>query len=143
MIDGFQRDIGRLLFSGEFFSIVAHSLYLPDDAKLRAVAEQYAADGYKKMAGYFIDGRLAGCAGVDLTDPETAVLHHLAVDPAFRHRGIGRKMIEQIMEQYSVKLLEAETDGDAVGFYRNCGFEIEDLGEKYPGVTRYLCIYKQ
>lgn len=35
--------------------------------------------------------------------------------------------------------LRAETDGDAVGFYRACGFSVVSLDEKYPGCVRYLC----
>jgi hypothetical protein len=29
---------------------------------------------------------------------------------------------------------------NAVNFYRNIGFEITSLGEKYPGVERFQCI---
>ena len=138
-MDGFRQDIRHLLHTDEFSSIVAHSLYLPDEAKLRAVAEKYAADDRLRIAGYFIDGLLTGCAGVNLSDPEKAVLHHLAVDPAHRGRGIGRKMIEQLMAQLAIQCLEAETDDHAVGFYQSCGFSVTCLPEKYPGVVRYRC----
>src|SRR5579875_1752619 len=29
-----------------------------------------------------------------------------------------------------------ETDGETVGFHQRCGFTVESLGEKYPGVER-------
>lgn len=32
--------------------------------------------------------------------------------------------------------ITAETDHDAIAFYRRYGFEIQSLGEKYPGVER-------
>jgi len=35
----------------------------------------------------------------------------------------------------------AETDHEAVDFYRRYGFFITSLGEKYPGVERFLCQY--
>ena len=139
MTDGFQLDIRQHLFCAEFFSVIAHSLYLPDEAKLLVVAEKYAADDRYKIAGYFSDGSLAACAGMDLSDPEKVVLQHLAVNPAHRGQGFGKKMILELMEQYQIKQLEAETDDDAVGFYRKCGFTISDLGEKYPGTKRYHC----
>jgi ribosomal protein S18 acetylase RimI-like enzyme len=31
----------------------------------------------------------------------------------------------------------AETDNEAVEFYRATGFRVTSLGEKYPGVERY------
>lgn len=139
-MDGFQQDISHLLCTDAFFSVVAHSLYQPDEAKLRAVAGLYATGGNHRMAGYLMDGKLVGCAGVDLSEPDRAVLHHLAVGPAHRGFGIGRKMIEGLMAMFSIQCLEAETDGDAVGFYRRCGFAVTNLGEKYPGVARYSCI---
>jgi hypothetical protein len=36
----------------------------------------------------------------------------------------------------------AETDEESVQFYRNIGFIIRSLGEKYPGVERFLCTYE-
>lgn len=36
----------------------------------------------------------------------------------------------------------AETDEEAVNFYRSIGFEVYSLGEKYPGVERFRCIYE-
>jgi ribosomal protein S18 acetylase RimI-like enzyme len=35
----------------------------------------------------------------------------------------------------------AETDEEAVEFYRNIGFSIQSLGEKYPGVDRFKCTF--
>ena len=35
----------------------------------------------------------------------------------------------------------AETDHEAVDFYRRYVFFITSLGEKYPGVERFLCQY--
>ncbi|WP_268921683.1 hypothetical protein [Metabacillus sediminilitoris] len=40
-------------------------------------------------------------------------------------------------------MITAETDKEAVVFYRNYGFKITSLGEKYPGVERFLCEYKK
>lgn len=40
------------------------------------------------------------------------------------------------------KRVIAETDDEAVDFYRNIGFEVHSLGEKYPGVERFRCIYE-
>jgi hypothetical protein len=41
-----------------------------------------------------------------------------------------------------LKNVEAETDREADGFYRACGFTVHSLGEKYPGVERFQRIKK-
>lgn len=124
---------------GNLPSLMSCCIFEPDPAKLDAIVERYRSDSNLTMLGCSMNGRLAGCAGVDLKAPGKTVLLHLAVDPLYRGQGVGRKMIGELMVQLSIRLLEAETDGDAVGFYRNCGFFIESLGEKYPGVVRYRC----
>ncbi|EOR21192.1 N-acetyltransferase GCN5 [Niallia nealsonii AAU1] len=48
-------------------------------------------------------------------------------------------MIKFLSKQYT--FISAETDNDAVGFYRKNGFKITSLGEKYPIVEWFLCIY--
>jgi hypothetical protein len=35
--------------------------------------------------------------------------------------------------------LTAQTDRDAEGFYRVCGFQIESRGMLYAGTERFLC----
>ena len=37
---------------------------------------------------------------------------------------------------------DAETHIDAVPFYRQCGFEVESLGELWPGVERFACRWR-
>jgi len=50
-------------------------------------------------------------------------------------------MINYIASKYSS--IVAETDYEAVDFYRRYGFVITSLGEKYPGVERFLCQYNK
>ncbi|MFM9281860.1 GNAT family N-acetyltransferase [Paenibacillus jiagnxiensis] len=68
-----------------------------------------------------------------------AEILHLAVDIRKRRQGIGRKMIDEWIALEQPLEVTAETDHDAVEFYRKYGFTIHSLGEKYPGVERFLC----
>lgn len=47
--------------------------------------------------------------------------------------------IEYITNCIKSHIIIAETDDEAVGFYRKCDFEVNNLGEKYPNVIRYEC----
>ncbi|MFB5674004.1 GNAT family N-acetyltransferase [Paenibacillus terreus] len=70
---------------------------------------------------------------------DSAEILHLAVDTHKRRQGIGRNMVDEWMALEWPVEVTAKTDHDAVGFYRKYGFIIHSLGEKYPGVERFLC----
>lgn len=135
-------DLKPRLRETEVLSLLSESVWNPTAEKLEGIVCGYLSNDSLLIFGIETEGRLAGCAGVDLTDRLRGVLHHVAVHPAFRLRGAGRMMIDEIRRRTGVRELEAETDGDAVGFYGKCGFAIEDLGEKYPGTRRYRCVLK-
>ncbi|QWH37921.1 GNAT family N-acetyltransferase [Bacillus mycoides] len=80
-----------------------------------------------------------GCIGIALIDTNRARICHIAVDEKYRNHGIALQMIKEIVRKYELTYIEAETDREAVGFYKRCNFKIESLGEKYPGIERFYC----
>lgn len=67
------------------------------------------------------------------------ILTAIGVAVSHRGRGLGRRLLREVERTIDDDWIEAETDDDAVGFYRSCGFAVESLGEKYPGVERFRC----
>ncbi len=65
----------------------------------------------------------------------------IAVDKSARNRGIGYYMINKLVDNYGLSSVYAETDSDAVGFYRKNGFGIVVLYKNYDGetVVQYKC----
>ncbi|MNO31530.1 hypothetical protein D3C76_215050 [compost metagenome] len=109
-------------------------------AEIAEEVDRYLTGDSRDLLGTFINGELAGLIGI-LYEPGKAMkLLHIAVQARLRGKGIGRAMIEEIRKCKGNVLLQAETDLDAVGFYRNSGFVVTSLGEKYPGVERFSCI---
>lgn len=51
-------------------------------------------------------------------------------------------MISELLHNGGLRKIQAETDQEAVGFYRKAGFVITSLGEKYPGVERFSCFFE-
>ncbi|MGG4554653.1 hypothetical protein ABEX11_20625 [Paenibacillus humicus] len=47
--------------------------------------------------------------------------------------------MQEYIRENQIRRVEAETDKDAVDFYRRLGFNITSLGQKYPGVERFQC----
>jgi ribosomal protein S18 acetylase RimI-like enzyme len=48
-------------------------------------------------------------------------------------------MLEAALEELDVSWVEAETDAEAVNFYRRLGFTTTSLGEPFAGVERFRC----
>ncbi|MGE7935059.1 GNAT family N-acetyltransferase [Viridibacillus arvi] len=102
----------------------------------------YMQSPVRKLYGYDLESEVAGCIGIEFLSPKRCEIKHIAVSLDHRGIGIGSKMISFVLEKYSLSLIFAETDKDAVNFYENYGFKITSLGEKYPGVERFQCILK-
>ena len=77
--------------------------------------------------------------GIELQGDFRCEIRHIAVATTSRKKGIGARMIEEIVKLHGIQEIFAETDQDAVGFYRKNGFKIKSLGEKYPGRERFYC----
>ncbi len=109
------------------------------DEKIEQVLGGYIANDCTELLGCFENGRLAGIIGIMRHSKKAAEIRHLAVQEQWRGKGIGRKMVEELRRTAEYDTITAETDHDAVGFYRNSGFAVKSLGEKYPGVERFIC----
>jgi len=113
----------------------------PDEDWLRTAIAAYRTDAGLKLYGIEEDDELIGLIGYRGEEDGTLTIAHLAVSPEHRGLGYGRGLILEMIGQASPTAVVAETDEEAVDFYRNIGFEIESLGEKYPGVERFKCTY--
>lgn len=101
--------------------------------------DRYCHAPYELWALDMNDG-VIGVVGVRLGDP--AEITHIAVTPDVRGQGRGRELFHRLEALHGeVRRWVAETDDDAVGFYRRIGFAVETLPPRYPGVTRYRCEY--
>jgi ribosomal protein S18 acetylase RimI-like enzyme len=106
--------------------------------RARAAAAEYRA-GRWRLYGWMDEGSLIGCMGLEMR-LGGAVIRSLSVSVPHRGRGVGRSMVEAVLQRTGVSWFEAETDADAVGFYERLGFSVASLGEKYPGVERFRCV---
>lgn len=123
-------------------AVLAPSVWGPTEEKLRALLREfYAGPGRELLVGR--DGEtVVGVMGIGHVGQGRAVIEHLAVAPEYRGQGLGRALVEQGGALLGLDEVEAETDSEAVGFYRACGFVVESLGEKYPGVERFRGVKK-
>ena len=120
--------------------IIGYSVY-PDPDKLDRTIDAYKSDDRLEMYGYQAEEELIGIIGIRKCESGGLKIEHIAVTPDFRGLGYGRGLVLETIEEKKPTVLIAETDEEAVDFYRNIGFEIESLGETYPGVERFKCVY--
>nr|WP_237417512.1 GNAT family N-acetyltransferase [Halobacillus litoralis] len=99
----------------------------------------YMKSPTRKLYCYYLADEVVGCIGIELFTQRRCEIKHIAVSTKYRNNNVGTKMINFILEKYLFETVLAETDSEAVNFYKNYGFEITSLGEKYPGVERFRC----
>ncbi|MFD2612947.1 GNAT family N-acetyltransferase [Paenibacillus gansuensis] len=114
----------------------------PDPEAVDAAAAAYEANRELSLYGYVEEGELIALIGLELHGDNGVTIRHLAVDPLRRGEGYGRGILLEVLEQLHPVRMTAETDEEGVNFYRNVGFIVESLGEAYPGVERFRCVYE-
>ena len=141
MPDILMTDLSSRLETAEVRALLLALGYPPVIAATRAdsMIAEYQANPRLPILGAEHSGEQVGLIGLRIEDG-TAVIRHIVVQPAWRGRGVGSAMIRAVCEQVALRRLTAETDRDAVAFYRRCGFEVESLGRLYPGTERFRCV---
>ena len=93
--------------------------------------------------GWMEAGKPLGICGFRVL-PDKLEICHIAVAETARREGIGSAMVYALREKYD-KTIEAETDDDAVVFYRKCGFQTTESYEEYGGEKhrRWTCVLEK
>lgn len=102
--------------------------------------EDYLKQENRELYLSDLNDYLVGCIGIERQEGSEIAITHIAVLEKYHHQKIGSSMIDHLINVYKPSAISAETDREAVGFYENYGFNIESLGEKYPGVERFYCL---
>ena len=76
-------------------------------------------------------GRVVGCAALEIYSDKLAELRSLAVDPNVRRMGIGHRLVDACVEsakQHNILEVMAITSSEE--FFKSCGFDFTLPGEK-------------
>jgi GNAT superfamily N-acetyltransferase len=137
------EDFSRELENPQVWEVLAPAIYNPTSIRLAQIHARYRAEPAWRLMGCRSGATIVGCIGLELGADDAATIRHIAVVPEHRGEGIGRALIQQALRTFALTQISAETHYDAVEFYRACGFAVQNLGEKYPGTTRFLCTYSK
>lgn len=123
-------------------AIVSLSQYMPTTENLKSLAHKYESDSTISAFACVDDGIVCGIIILKRIVYNEFEIIGIATDHNHRKKGVASKLISYATNILNCSIITAETDDDAVDFYRKYGFKIKSLGEKYPGIVRYLCTLK-
>ena len=131
-------DVKESLCNKSVYSLLAPSVFNPTPERLLSRAEKYQADDTVKVYAYSENGEYKGIIAFKIKE-QTAEILGIAVNPEYQGKGIGSRLINYIFSQFAVNKVTAETDDDAIGFYKKYGFAVADINNKYD-TKRYVCV---
>jgi N-acetylglutamate synthase-like GNAT family acetyltransferase len=109
------------------------------DAALEEACAHYRSGEWPFIGRQEAD-EIVACAGAEQHAEATIGIRSIVVAPGWRHRGLARGLIDALAERMGAEQVVAETDDDAVDFYRRCGFSVEDAPPRF-GRARYWCVH--
>ena len=125
----------------EIQEILGYSVF-PDPEHLERTVQRYQSDDQLELYGIESEEEIVGVIGFRLMNGGNINMEHISVKPKRRGEDFGRGLILELIALFKPVSITAETDEEAVEFYRAIGFGIESLGEDYPGIERYRCTYQ-
>lgn len=133
------KNIKDILCTQEIYNIYSACMFEPTFNKFKVKTEKMQNDSSVSVYGYFLNGKIIGVISTQETDKVVEIIG-IAVDSKKRHSGIGTKLIDYVKDK-SPKPIIAETDNDAVMFYKKCGFDIEEkiVSKSDVSYSRYVC----
>ena len=131
MVEGTVRELG-LDDYGDLLDLWKraglHSLKPRGRDSVEAVSRQLAS-GVQTMLGLKVDGRLVG-AVVATHDSRKGWINRLAVDPAYRRRGYGARLVqaaEDVLRGQGIRIIAALVEGDnrpSLALFERCGYAV-------------------
>ena len=130
------RDMKKHLDHPDIIKIMALSEYECSLERAAIKVQSYKNNEAGQLYGWVENGEILGVCSFLVHQTKVEIMG-ISVVEISRYFGIGSSMINALRTKYEMAI-EAETDDDAVGFYRKCGFETKAI-QKY-NVRWWNCV---
>ena len=126
----------------EAYAVYRQCMYKPDYESYKRKINDYFSDKNTKIFISLNEEKIVGMLVLTLNGDNTAEIIGIAVHGSYQKQGIGSFMIRESAKKMNLHRILAETDDDAVGFYKNIGFDITKEVKHYDNgsVDRYHCL---
>lgn len=131
-------DVKEIITEADILKLLAPSVYNPNEERLQGRAKKYQEDEETNVYVYKEDNEYKGIVVFEIFD-STATILDIAVNPEHQGKGIGSKLMDFIFNSFDVDSITAETDDDAIGFYKKYGFVVADTKVEFD-TKRYVCV---
>ena len=131
-------DIKEIITEPDILKLLAPSVYNPTEERLLNRAKKYQEDEETNVYVYKEDNEYKGIVVFEIVNNSATILD-IAVKPDYQGQGIGGKLIDFIFNSFNVNNITAETDDDAIGFYKKYGFTVADTKVEFD-TKRYVCV---
>lgn len=131
-------DIKENITKIDILQLLAQSVYNPTEERLLNRAKKYQEDESTNIYAYKHNGEYNGIVIFKIANNSAAILD-IAVKLEYQGQGIGSILIDFIFDQFEVDNITAETDDDAIGFYKKYGFTVADTKVEFD-TKRYVCV---
>ena len=135
-----KRFLPSIAGDREVASLLAESIGNVTEGKLQELIQSSGSDDFPSIWIASCNDVIVGVLRVDSLTCARCTITHIATHPRYRRQRVGLTLVEFIRDELKFEQAEAETDDDAVSFYKACGFEVESLGMNEFGVQRYKCV---
>lgn len=135
------EDLEQLL-TEDVFSIYQKCMYNSTYEAYKAKIMEYAGDKNTKINICFLNNEIIGIVVLKLDGSQSAEVMGIAVSDRYQKLGVGSFIIKESAKKMNLCQISAETDDDAVGFYKKLGFDITKEIKEYENrrVVRYYCL---
>ncbi|PTA66490.1 GNAT family N-acetyltransferase [Deinococcus arcticus] len=111
----------------------------PDPDRIAAELDRYR-QGTRRVFAWVVAGQIVSAAGLEV-DGAAATILHLGTHPDHARQGQARTLLREVARHLNLRTLTAETDDEAAGFYRRCGFTVQAIPSPWPR-ARYRCEWR-
>lgn len=131
-------DIKSAICEKQIYELLAPSVFNPTQERLLNRARKYRKKENTFVYGFKHNGEYKGIIVLEFSN-NSAIILDIAVKPEHRGQGIGSKLIDFIFDRFNAKNVTAETDDDAIEFYKKYGFIVTDTKVEFD-TKRYACV---
>lgn len=133
-------EVKSILKNRKLLSVLAESVYNPTEERLISRADKYIINQKTAVYAYRVNNIYKGIIVIDVSNINVIEILDIAVAASSQKSGVGSSLINHCISKFHPNEIIAETDDDAVEFYKKFGFQILSLGDKYgAGIMRYQC----
>ena len=130
-------DIKHAMDNPAVRKIIAHAAFDDSPESIAEIIRKYQSDINSNFYAWVENGKTLGICGYNVYSNRVWI-RLISVNENARGRGVGSAMVTALQKLYG-KDIEADTDDDAVNFYRKRGFAVYEFYDEIRG-KRYACV---